>query len=58
MVVKQSTIIQTTYDMNKLIQPGSRCYAARVGGLIFTISGSDLQAWSILERLEFNLLYG
>ena len=44
--------------MNKLIQSGSQCYAALVGSLFFTISGSDLQAWSIVERREFNLLCG
>ena len=57
-VFKQSTIIQTTLDMNNLIQRDPRCYAARVGSLFFTISGSDLQAWSIVERREFNLLCG
>ena len=44
--------------MNKLTQRGLRCYAARVGSLFFTISGSDLQVWSIVETREFNLLCG
>ena len=57
-VFERSTIIQTTQNMNKLIQRGSRCYAVHVGSLFFTISGSDLQAWSIVERREFNLLCG
>ena len=44
--------------MNKLTQRGLWCYAARVGSLFFTISGSDLQVWSIVETREFNLLCG
>jgi len=37
---------------------GELSHAARVGSLFFTISGSDLQAWSIVERCEFNLICG
>ena len=56
--MEQYPNIRITENTNIGIMRGELSHAARVGSLFFTISGSDLQAWSIVERREFNLLWG
>ena len=57
-VLGQYPNIRITKNTNIGIMRGKLGHAARVGSLFFTISGSDLQAWSIVERCELNLICG